>query len=346
MNIEIYNGESIAENLNRLGVFAVFIEPILNCTTTRYHFDLKQITDITKVKKAVKCLSVFIHKKIQILDSNIAHFCLEIDNEDRYFPTYNETWWHIENCKTSAIAFGFDDNMNVLVREFETLPHILVAGASGSGKSIFLNNLILNILNHPDETGLVLIDVKQVEFAQFKNSHSLVLPIATNTREAISALNTLCYVMDKRYTQLKKCGLRDNSSGKFNKIVCVIDELADLMLTSKKVVEDYIVRLAQKGRACGIHLVLATQRPTVNVVTGLIKANIPCRVAFAMSSMRDSMVMLDYAGANELLGKGDCLVKLPDQLKPIRIQAPYVSPDDIKAVLPDKPRKWRRRDRL
>ena len=136
-------------------------------------------------------------------------------------------------------------------------------------------------------------------------------------------------------------GFQNNENNTFDKIICVIDELADLILTSSKEVEEPIVRIAQKGRACGIHLVLATQRPTVNVVTGLIKANIPTRIAFSMASIRDSIVMLDKAGANELLGKGDCLVKFADRLDVIRVQAPYISKEDIAHTLTFcKPRVW------
>lgn len=346
MKIEIFDGESIAQNLNALGVSAVFVKAVTNCTTTKYHFNLQDIRDLSKLKKATKLLSAFSHIEIKNCNSDIAHFCLVIANKERYYPVYNQTWWNIENRKTSAIAFGFDENMEILVREIEKLPHILVSGATNSGKSVFLNNIILNIHNHKDPTRLVLIDPKEVEFCKYENSNRLVLPIATSVSEAIVALKALCEEMDRRYSQLRKCGLKNNDTGKFEKIVCIVDELADLMLTSKKAVENYIVRLAQKGRTCGIHLVLATQRPTVNVVTGLIKANIPCRVAFVSSSMRDSMVMLDYKGAEQLLGNGDCLVKLPDQLIPIRIQTPFVSQQDIDAVLPDEPRKWKNKNIL
>lgn len=334
MHIEIYTGESIARNLNELGVSAIFKERATNCTTTKYHFDLANINHLTKLKKALVLLSAHLHTEVRQSSTKKAHFCLEIENEDRYFPTYKETWWNIEKCPSSAICFGYNENMEDLTREIEELPHMLVAGTTGSGKSTFLKSVILN-LHFKNDCSLILIDPKRIEFSQFKNSNKLATPIVTAVDDAVKILNTLCEEMDKRY-----CILEKEPTRKFNKFICIIDELADLMLTSGKAVEEPIVRIAQKGRACGIHLILATQRPTVNVVTGLIKANMPTRVAFATASNRDSMTMIDKGGAEKLLGKGDCLVKLPDRVDLIRIQAPFVTAEDIEAVMPDTPKEW------
>ena len=340
MEFQIYTGESIENALSALGINAKFIKHISNCTTTKYHFDLKDFVQESKINNAIKFLSMKTHAPIKYGYSKIADFCLEMPNKERFYPTYDQTWYGINNYDCAAISFGYNEDMEILTRKLEDLPHMLVAGSTGSGKSIFLNNVISN-LHYRDDCALVLIDPKQVEFSQFANSHRLYMPIITEVDDAISVLHVLCNEMDERYKQLKACGMRDNSTNKFCKIVIVVDELADLMLTSKYEVEESIVRLAQKGRAAGMHLILATQRPTVNVVTGLIQANIPCRVCFTVAKVRDSVVMLDKGGAEKLLGKGDCLIKLPDRSELVRIQAPYISMEDIKRLMPNKPREWK-----
>lgn len=339
MNFTTYIGNDIANAFDCLGVPCKFIKSVSGCTTTKYYFDLLNLNQLPKIKNAVKLLSAHMHENIVLHESKISHFCIEIEHE-RVYPTYSQTWYHIEKYNTPAICFGYDENMTALVRKVEDLPHMLVAGTTGSGKSTFLNSVILD-LHYNNDVSMLLIDPKQVEFSRFKNSHKLWMPIITSVDNAIKALNILCQEMDNRFKILKQNNLTDNSTYKFYPIVCIVDELADLMLTSGKAVEEPIVRLAQKGRACGIHLILATQRPTVNVVTGLIKANMPCRVAFATASNRDSMTMLDKGGAEKLLGKGDCLVKLPDQINLIRIQAPYVSSEEITEIMPATPREWK-----
>ena len=341
MEFQIYTGESIAESLTALGLPSAFIDKTITCTTIKYHFNLENITKLPKVKKVAELLSATCHEPIKVLSSQIGHFCLEFTRREREFPTYEQTWWKIKEFDSSAISFGIDENNEIVARKLKDLQNILISGLTGSGKSVFLNNIIMNIHCHKDNTKLVLIDPKEVEFSKYENSDRLILPVATDIESSISALNTLCNEMDNRYKQLRELGLRDNTQGTFYKIVVVVDELADLMLTSKGEVEEYIVRLAQKGRACGIHLVLATQRPTVNVVTGLIKANMATRVAFASASMRDSMVTLDYAGSEKLLGKGDCLIKFPDKMQVVRCQSPFVSDKDIECITKTfQPRVW------
>lgn len=341
MNFQIYTGESLAECLSALGVPCTFKSEQITCLAVKYHFDLANIKHLPKVKKVAELLSAYLHEPVKNLPSASAHFCLELLRKEREYPTYLQTWWSIQDFEQTAICFGKDENNENLARPLHELQSMLISGASGSGKSVFLNNIILNIHCHPDPTRLVLIDPKEVEFCKYENSDRLVLPLATDIPSSIKALATLCEEMDRRYKHLRSIGLRDNSQHTFDKIVCIVDELADLMLTSKGEVEEYIVRLTQKGRASGIYLILATQRPTVNVVTGLIKANIGTRIAFACTSMRDSMVMLDYGGAEKLLGKGDCLVKFSDRIDTIRCQAPFVTEKDIQEVAKNwQPRNW------
>lgn len=341
MEFQIYAGESIAESLTALGLPSAFIDKTITCTTIKYHFNLENITKLPKVKKVAELLSARLHEPIKVLSSKTGDFCLEFVREQREFPTYEQTWWKIKEFDSSAISFGIDENNEIVAKKIEELSHILVSGVTNSGKSVFLNNIIMNIHCHKDDTKLVLIDPKKVEFSKYKNSDRLILPLITEVEDAVSALNRLCQVMDERYAELEKYGEENNSHHRFYKIVVMVDELADLMLTSGKEVEEPIVRLAQKGRACGIHLVLATQRPTVNVVTGLIKANMPCRVCFATASVRDSVVMLDKGGAEKLLGKGDCLIQFPDTYGLIRCQSPFVSRENISEVSKNFiPRVW------
>lgn len=345
MNIEIYTGECLGKCLSALGVPCSFLQHKIAPQNVRYYFAMKNLRDDTKLKNAIRRLSMHLGVDVLRVDSRIqgSHFCLEIAREDeqREYPTFFETHKALADKKDGSFLIGIDENNETITRNIEDCPHLLVAGQTNSGKSVFLNTFICSISCYAEHTGLMLIDPKQVEFAQFENCNRLVCPIITSVDEAIARLNQLCDIMDERYTELRARGLRDNKTGVFDKIICVVDELADLMLTSGKAVETPLVRLAQKGRASGIYLVLATQRPTVNVVTGLLKANIPTRIGFAMSSFRDSMTLLDKGGAEKLLGKGDALVKFADKNELIRVQAPYTTAEEIAHIFANcTPRIW------
>lgn len=247
------------------------------------------------------------------------------------------------NGETSPlpIAMGRDIAGNSVVGELNDMPHMLVAGATGSGKSVMINSILTSLLyrNSPSEMKLILVDPKRVELTPFNDIPHLLTPVITEPEKCISALKWAVAEMERRYTSLADSGKRN--IGEYNKakkeeampyIVIVIDELADLMMLAARDVESLIVRLAQKARAVGIHLVLATQRPSVDVITGLIKANIPARVAFTVASQVDSRTILDQIGAEKLLGKGDMLMLTPDVNKPRRIQAPLISDQEVQAV--------------
>ena len=337
--IEIYKGEDMAAALSSLGCPSAFVGHKISPSVINYYFNFLDIGKFAKLQKAIKGLSVLLREDIKQPKTRKAHFCLQINRAEREFATFRQLHGNLAGKPKGSFLLGLNEDNECETYNIEKCPHLLVAGCTNSGKSVFLNSFITCLSCYENDCGLVLIDPKKVEFSQFENNPRLLCPIITDTTEAILMLNQLCDIMDERYEKLRQNGLRDNSTGFFPKIIIVVDELADLMLTSKKEAEEPLVRIAQKGRASGLHLVLATQRSTVNVVTGLLKANIPCRVAFSMSSIRDSMVLLDYAGANELLGKGDALVKLPDRLDTIRIQAPYISTEDIQEIFKDcKPR--------
>ena len=225
------------------------------------------------------------------------------------------------------------------------MPHLLIAGATGSGKSVCINTLIMSILYKakPNEVKLIMVDPKVVELSVYNGIPHLMLPVVTDPKKAAAALNWAVVEMKRRYDLFAEKGVREIKG--FNKkvakespewmpqIVIIVDELADLMMVSSKEVEESICRLAQLARAAGIHLVIATQRPSVNVITGLIKANVPSRVAFAVSSQVDSRTILDGAGAEKLLGKGDMLFFPSGYPKPVRVQGAFISDSEVFAVV-------------
>jgi len=228
-----------------------------------------------------------------------------------------------------AVALGRDTSSKPMVVDIDRMPHCLIAGTTGSGKSIMLNAFITSLLfrNSPDQLKMILIDPKRVELTNYNGIPHLLTPVITEPEKILSSLKWAMAEMDRRYKLFQSVGVRNitgyNEMSGFQAlpyIVIVIDELADLMMFAPVEIEDSITRIAQLARATGIHLVVATQRPSVDVITGLIKANVPCRIAFNVSSMIDSRVILDGPGAEKLLGRGDMLFMPPDASKPMRIQ--------------------------
>lgn len=244
--------------------------------------------------------------------------------------------------KTDFTApLGKDVSGTVQMIAIDKAPHMLVAGATGSGKSVCLNDIIVSLLyqNGPDDLKLIMVDPKRVELGIYTGIPHLLVPPITKADEAINALKWAVREMERRLDHLAKFGARDidaynaKSQERMPKIVIVIDELADLMSQNKRDVESLIVRIAQMARAAGIHLVLATQRPSVDVITGTIKANIPTRLAFAVASQVDSKTILDISGAEKLLGRGDMLMSTPELSKPKRAQGAYLSDKEIERVV-------------
>ncbi|MBO4468029.1 MAG: DNA translocase FtsK, partial [Clostridia bacterium] len=248
-----------------------------------------------------------------------------------------------------TIALGRDIGGNVVVGDIAKMPHGLIAGATGSGKSVCVNSMIVSILYKatPDEVKLLMIDPKVVELREYNGIPHLLVPVVTDPKKAAGALGWAVMEMEKRYAMFADRGVRDIDG--YNRfvdtlrdepevkrlphIVIIIDELADLMMTAPNEVEDSINRIAAKARAAGMHLLIATQRPSVDVVTGVIKANIPTRIAFAVSSQIDSRTILDYSGAEKLLGKGDMLYSPLGASKATRIQGCYVSEKEVQKVV-------------
>ena len=244
-----------------------------------------------------------------------------------------------------AFAVGKDIAGSPVITDVARMPHLLIAGATGSGKSVCINTLIASLLYkaRPDEVKLLMIDPKVVELSVYNGIPHLLIPVVTDPKKASGALSWAVAEMEQRYNTFAETGCRElkgynkyavsNDLPELPQIVIIIDELADLMMTCKGEVEDSICRLAQKARAAGIHLIVATQRPSVDVITGLIKANIPSRLAFAVSSGTDSRTVLDMYGAEKLLGKGDMLFLPMGQNKPIRVQGGFISDSEVEALV-------------
>ena len=249
----------------------------------------------------------------------------------------------------SKIAFtvGMDITGNPIIGDLAKMPHVLIAGATGSGKSVCINTLITSILYKatPNEVKLIMIDPKVVELGVYNGIPHLLIPVVTDPKKAAGALNWAVMEMENRYKLFAQAGVRNiegynslceknnDEDGKLPQIVIIIDELADLMMVASKEVESYICRIAQLARAAGMHLVIATQRPSVNVITGLIKANVPSRIAFAVTSQIDSRTILDMSGAEKLLGKGDMLYYPQGESKPMRVQGSLIVDKEVERVV-------------
>lgn len=257
-----------------------------------------------------------------------------------------------KNTSNIAFAAGKDIAGKVIVTDIAKMPHVLIAGATGSGKSVCINTIIMSILYkaHPDDVKLIMVDPKVVELSVYNGIPHLMIPVVTDPKKAAGALNWAVAEMTDRYNKFAEYGVReikgynakveaikdipdDEKPKKMPQIVIIVDELADLMMVASNEVETAICRLAQLARAAGIHLIIATQRPSVNVITGLIKANMPSRVAFAVTSGVDSRTILDMNGAEKLLGKGDMLFFPQNYQKPLRVQGAFVSDDEVSAVV-------------
>ena len=250
------------------------------------------------------------------------------------------------NKSKLSVALGKDVAGSVTIADIAKMPHVLIAGSTGSGKSVCINTIITSIIYNakPSEVKLVMVDPKVVELSVYNVIPHLLIPVVTDPKKAAGALAWAVQEMDDRYNKFAEKGVRDlkgynnaiESEGGFGKlpqIVIIIDELADLMMVAAKDVEDSICRLAQKARAAGMHLVIATQRPSVDVITGLIKANVPSRIAFAVSSQVDSRTILDQVGAEKLLGKGDMLFFPAGSSKPSRVQGAFVSDEEVEKIV-------------
>ena len=350
------NNKILERVFNDFGIVGKVVEVHVGPTVTQYEVELKAGTKVNKVLSINREIALALAAKdvrIQAPIPGKSTIGIEIPNPVQADVKLKDILVglpkKLENSKLVA-PLGKDIMGNIQYFEINKAPHLLVAGATGSGKSVCINNFIVSILmrTKPDEVKLILVDPKKVELSVYDGVPHLLRPVVTDPKKASVALQKVVQIMDERYDLFEQTGTK--SIGTYNEyvekqiskgkdmekmpfLVVIIDELADLMMVCSKEVEESITRITQLARAAGIHLIVATQRPSTDVITGLIKANIPSRLSFAVSSSIDSRTILDMTGAEKLLGKGDMLFLPMGENVPIRIQGSYVSDEEIKRVV-------------
>ena len=354
------NAIKLQEVLKSFGVNVTMTNYSCGPSVTRYEMVPEQGVKVSKITGLADDIMMNLAAQSIRIEAPIpgkSAVGIEIPNSSRSGVGFRElidTEKFIKHPSRLAFAVGKDIEGNVVVEDIAKMPHLLIAGATGSGKSVCTNTLIMSILYkaRPDEVKLILVDPKQVELKVYNGIPHLLTPVVTDPKKAAGALNWAVAEMTKRYQMFSECNVRNiqgynarvkevQESGKLEEeklekmpqIVIIVDELADLMMVAKAEVEEAIVRLAQLARAAGIHLVIATQRPSVDVVTGLIKANVPSRIALSVSSGVDSRTIIDSVGAEKLLGNGDMLFYPTMYPKPLRVQGAYISDDEVVNVV-------------
>ncbi len=356
----IDKAHKLEETLNHFGVEAKVVQISKGPTITMFELEPKPGTKVSKITNLSDdiALSLAAHQvRIVAPIPGKAAVGVEIPNESKSMVGLRDVI-DTEVFKTAksklSFALGKDISGKPVISNLAKMPHMLIAGATGSGKSVCVNALISSILFNakPDEVKFLMIDPKVVELSTYNGIPHLILPVVTDPKKAAVALNWAVQEMTRRYQLFADTGVKDSDSynrkaekhnkelgendsprEKLAKVVVIIDELADLMMVAPDQVEDAICRLAQMARAAGIHLIVATQRPSVDVITGIIKANIPSRIAFSVSSQTDSRTILDMAGAEKLLGQGDMLYYPTGQSKPKRIQGAFISDEEVEALV-------------
>ncbi len=346
------NTKRLADTLKSFGIEPHIVDVIRGPSVTRYELELDKGVKLSKVTNLSDDIALALGAmgvRISAIPDKISVVGIEVPNKvvNTVFAREVIDSAAFRNSKSKiSFAVGKDIAGNCIVCDIGKLPHMLIAGTTGSGKSVCMNTLIVSLLYkaRPDEVRLIMVDPKMVELGVYNGIPHLLIPVVTDPKKAAGALQWAVTEMMRRYRLMADQGVRDLDS--YNKtvrsdpdkkpmeqIVVVIDELADLMLVAAKEVEESICRIAQMGRASGIHLVIATQRPSADVITGLMKANIPSRIAFAVSSAMESRIILDTQGAEKLVGKGDMLFAPLGQGKPKRVQGCFISDEEVQNVV-------------
>ncbi|HEX6976962.1 MAG TPA: DNA translocase FtsK [Patescibacteria group bacterium] len=344
------NAHIIEQTLESFGITARVVEVNLGPAVTQYALEVALGTKLSKITALERDMARALASptgqiRIEAPIPGRSLVGIELPNRaPEFVPLKKMMESEILTSSSSklSVSLGFDVTGKPVVADIGRMPHVLIAGQTGSGKSVCINTFLSTLLFRasPSEVKLILVDPKRVELTGYNGIPHLLAPVIVEPEKVISALRWVMAEMDRRYKLFAQAGVRNidayNEMSGFQAlpfIILFIDELADIMLFSPVEVEDAITRIAQMSRATGIHMVLATQRPSVDVITGLIKANIPARIAFAVSSLVDSRVILDTPGAEKLLGKGDMLYLPPEQAKPMRIQGAYVSDKEITSLV-------------
>ncbi|MFH5835754.1 DNA translocase FtsK 4TM domain-containing protein [Proteiniclasticum sp. C24MP] len=348
----IENAKKLEETLMSFGVEARVINVSKGPSVTRYELQPKAGVKVSRIVNLSDDIALALAARGVRIEAPIpgkAAVGIEIPNKETtpvYLREVIEDPKFQRSTKKISVALGKDISGEAIIGDLSKMPHVLIAGATGSGKSVCINSLIISILYKydPEHVRLLMVDPKVVELNVYNGIPHLLIPVVTDPKKAAGALNWAVNEMTRRYQSFAEHGVRNiegfNEIAKKKKelqslpyIVIIVDELADLMMVSANEVEDYIARLAQMARAAGMHLVIATQRPSVDVITGVIKANIPSRISFAVSSAIDSRTILDSGGAEKLLGKGDMLYYPVGEQKPKRIQGAFISEEEVEAIV-------------
>ena len=346
------NSRRLAEALRSFGVDAAAGEVVHGPSVTRYEFTLEQGVKLSKITNLSDDIALALGAsgvRVAPVPNKISVVGIEVPNRTVTAVRIRDVIESREfTCHPSPVAFavGKDIGGSSIVGNIAKLPHVLIAGTTGSGKSVCTNSLIVSLLykSTPDEVRFIMVDPKMVELAPYNGIPHLLIPVVTDPKKAAGALQWAVFEMMKRYKMFSEKGVKDLAGynalsetdedvKKLPTVVVVIDELADLMLVAAKEVEESICRVAQMGRAAGMHLVIATQRPSADVITGLMKANIPSRIAFAVASSMESRIILDTPGAEKLVGKGDMLYSPLGDSKPTRVQGCFITPEEIERVV-------------
>lgn len=347
----------LQKTLESFGVRATITNVTCGPAVTRYEIQPEQgvkVSTITKLSDDIKLNLAATDIRIEAPIPGKAAVGIEVPNKENTAVMFRELIENkdfMEHPSDIAFAVGKDIGGKSIITDIAKMPHLLIAGATGSGKSVCINTMIMSILYKadPKDVKLIMVDPKVVELSIYNGIPHLMIPVVTDPKKASAALNWAVVEMNERYKRFADVGVRDVKSynakikqveylnderyKKMPQIVIIVDELADLMMVAKGEVEEAICRLAQMARAAGLHLVIATQRPSVNVITGLIKANVPSRIAFAVSSAIDSRTIIDGSGAEKLLGKGDMLFFPQGYPKPVRLQGAFISDKEVSAVV-------------
>lgn len=347
------NVKILEETLTSFGVKVKVVQVSRGPTVTRYEVQPAPGVKVSRIMSLADDIALAMAAPDVRIEAPIpgkAALGIEVPNKEIslvHLRELLESKEFVQSPSPLTVALGRGIAGQVVVTDLSQMPHLLIAGATGAGKSVCLNTMIVSILfkSGPDTVKFVLIDPKVVELTTFNEIPHLACPVVTDAKKAAATLRWLVREMERRYEALAAAGVRDitrynsvlklgdEKGGRLPYIIVVIDELADLMMVAPVDVEDAICRLAQMARAAGIHLVVATQRPSVDVITGLIKANIPSRISFAVSSQVDSRTILDIAGAEKLVGRGDMLFIPVGSTKPVRLQGAYLSDREVEAVV-------------
>ncbi|MCR5608745.1 MAG: DNA translocase FtsK [Lachnospiraceae bacterium] len=354
----IETAKKLQETFDSFGVRVTITNISCGPSVTRYEVQPDQgvkVSKVTNLSDDIKLNLAAADIRIEAPIPGKAAIGIEVPNKDSNSTVYLKSLLESKVFKASksslSFAVGKDIAGQEVIADIAKMPHLLIAGQTGSGKSVCINTLIMSILYkaHPDDVKLIMIDPKVVELSVYNGIPHLLIPVVTDPKKASGALNWAVAEMTERYNKFAELGVRDIAGfnkkvtsvpdndipryQKMSKIVIIVDELADLMMVAPGEVEDAICRLAQMARAAGIHLIIATQRPSVNVITGLIKANIPSRIAFSVTSAIDSRTIIDGSGAEKLLGKGDMLFFPASFPKPVRVQGAFVTDNEVNDVV-------------